>query len=532
MKNPRSAEVDVGYGETLPMVASVPRLGIVLGALSSATDLAAGVPVGTSVRTCLVATLLARRLGFADEQVGDAYFTALLRHLGCTAFAHEAAWYGAGDDLDVLRTFEGLGVDDRGAALRRTVTRLGAGRGFRNRTLAMARTLRAPGSGARLVAAQCEQASTLAGDLGLGASVVTALTQIFESYDGSGGPGRLRGAAIGLAARVYHVASTLEIQHRHRGRDGALAALSGQSGVALDPDMVRAILAAPEELWTVLEAASWWDAYLAWEPAPRSPCDIDVAARAFAHFADLKSPIFLGHSTAVADLCERAGVAEGLPSEVQAALRRAALLHDLGIVAIPTGVWEKAGPLDDAERDLARSHAFHGARLLGRIPALVDEAKMVGLHHERCNGSGYPMGTSVPSTERAARILACAEAYRGMVEERPHRPAWSTERAADELHRQASEGALCGRALDSVLGAAGVRTKAPVRPPSGLTEREVAVLAQVARGLTNKEIAVALGIAPKTVRNHVEHIYAKIGVSTRASAALFAVRHDLVSVAM
>lgn len=512
------------------MAASVPRLGIVLGALSSATDLAAGVPVGTSVRTCLVATLLARRLGLSDEQVGDAYFTALLRHLGCTAYAHEAAWYGAGDDLDVHRTFEGLGIADRGAALQRTVSRLGAGRGLGARTRAVVRMLGAPESGAALVAAQCEQASTLADDLGLGSNVVAALEQVFESFDGGGGPARLRGDAISLPARIFHVASMLEIQHRHRGRERAVATLRKQAGVALDPELVNALLASPEELWSLLEASSWWDEYLSWEPDPRSPCDIDVAARAFAQFADLKSPIFLGHSTAVAELCDRAGAEAGLPLDTRAVLRRAALLHDLGIVAIPAGIWEKPGALDDAERDLARSHAFHGARLLGRIPVLAEEAKIVGLHHERCDGSGYPMGTSVASSERAARILACADAYRGMVEERPHRPAWTPERAADELHRQAKAGALCGRALDSVLGVAGVQAKPAARLPSGLTEREVAVLSHLARGLTNKEIAVALGIAPKTARNHVEHIYAKIGVTTRASAALFAVRHDLIAI--
>ncbi|NOU32369.1 MAG: HD domain-containing protein [Polyangiaceae bacterium] len=483
------------------------------------------------MRTCLVATLLARRLGISDEQVGDAYFTALLRHLGCTAYSHEAAWYGAGDDLDVLRTFEGVGVNDRGAALQRTVTRLGTGRGLGARALAVVRTIGGLESSAALVAAQCEQASTLAGDLGLGANVVAALEQVFETFDGGGGPARLRGDAISLPARIFHVASMIEIQHRHRGRERAVATLRRESGVALDPELVDAILASPEDLWSVLEASSWWDEYQAWEPDPRSPCDIDVAARAFANFADLKSPIFLGHSTAVADLCDRAAAAEGLPLDTRAVLRRAALLHDLGIVAIPTGVWEKPGALDDAERDLARSHAFHGARLLARIPVLADEARIVGLHHERCDGSGYPMATSVGSSERAARILACADAYQGMVEERPHRPAWSPERAADELHRQAKAGALCSRALDGVLAVAGVRTKPSTRPPSGLTEREVAVLAHLARGLTNKEIAVALGIAPKTARNHVEHIYAKIGVTTRASAALFAVRHELISIA-
>jgi DNA-binding NarL/FixJ family response regulator len=139
------------------------------------------------------------------------------------------------------------------------------------------------------------------------------------------------------------------------------------------------------------------------------------------------------------------------------------------------------------------------------------------------------MGSRVPVTERAARILACADAYRARIERRPHRPAFTTDSAADDLRREVQSGKLCGRALDRVLGSAGVRAKAPSsRPPSGLTEREIDVLSHLARGLTNKEIAVALGIAPKTAQHHVEHIYAKIAVNTRAAAALFAVRHDLV----
>ena len=65
--------------------------------------------------------------------------------------------------------------------------------------------------------------------------------------------------------------------------------------------------------------------------------------------------------------------------------------------------------------------------------------------------------------------------------------------------------------------------------PAGLTQREVEVLRLVARGLSTREIANELVISPKTAANHVEHIYTKIGVSNRARAALFAMRHGLMS---
>lgn len=511
-----------------------PRTALVLGALSSATDLAAGVPVSTSLRTCLVATRLGRSLGLQGTELRDVYFTALLRHLGCTSFSHEAAYYGAGDDLDVLRTFEGL--DPRGTTriAARTLSRLSSGRGLGARARAIARTLAAPGAGDALAKAQCDQAAALASDLGASDGVVRALGQIFERFAGNGAPSGLRGHDIALPARLLHVASTVEIHHRRGGRERALDAVSAHAGKTLDPEIRATLVSRADDIWEVLEMPSPWDAFLAAEPeedasASDRTCDLDTVALAFGRYADLKSPIFLGHSSEVAALCVAAGAEDGLPREELAKLRRAALLHDLGIVAVPNGVWEKPGPFDDAERDLAQSHAFHGARVLGRVPAFADEARIVGQHHERCDGSGYPMGTRVPPNEHAARILACADAYRARIEERPYRPAFTAEAAADDLLREVQSGKLCGRALDLVLGAAGIRPKVPSsRPPSGLTERELDVLSHLARGLTNKEIAVALGIAPKTAQHHVEHIYAKIGVSTRAAAALFAVRHDLV----
>jgi len=510
--------------------AARPPLALVLGALSSATDLGAGVPLGTSIRTCLVATRLGGAIGVRGEALRDVYFTALLRHLGCTAFSHEASYYGAGDDHDVLRTFEGVDPRARASVAGRAFGRLSAGRGLGTRVRAIARTLGAPNNGDALARAQCDQASALAGDLGMGENVVRALGQIFERFAGHGAPAGLVGEEIVLPARLLQVAGVFEIHHRQGGRARALDALRAQSGRTLDPALVEALLADVPEYWALLEGASAWDEFLAAEPRGEggAACDLDAVACAFGRYADLKSPIFLGHSAAVADLAARAVAAEGLPKEDVAKVRRAGHLHDLGVVAVPNGVWEKPASLDDAERDHARSHAFHGARVLARIPAFADEARIVGLHHERCDGSGYPMGTSVPQAERVARVLACADAYQARVEERPYRAAGAPAAVADALRIEVTEGKLCGRALEAVLAAAGHAARAPSRPPSGLTDREVDVLSHLARGLTNKEIASELGIATKTAQHHVEHIYAKIAVSTRAAAALFAVRHDLV----
>ncbi len=124
-------------------------------------------------------------------------------------------------------------------------------------------------------------------------------------------------------------------------------------------------------------------------------------------------------------------------------------------------------------------------------------------------------------------MLAAADAYQSMCEPRPHRPAWAGEAAARELRAEVKAGRLDGDAVEGVLGAAGHRVSRRREGPAGLTAREIDVLRLVSRGLSSKEIAARLVISPKTARNHIEHIYAKVGVSNRAGASLFAVQQGL-----
>jgi DNA-binding NarL/FixJ family response regulator len=116
-----------------------------------------------------------------------------------------------------------------------------------------------------------------------------------------------------------------------------------------------------------------------------------------------------------------------------------------------------------------------------------------------------------------------------MTEERPHRPARTSQEAAAELRAEVAAGRLDGDAADAVLRAAGHRVRRQREWPAGLTGREVEVLRLVTHGLSNREIAERLTITRKTAGNHVEHVYAKIGASNRARAALFAMQHGLMS---
>ena len=254
---------------------------------------------------------------------------------------------------------------------------------------------------------------------------------------------------------------------------------------------------------------------------------VDATLVAFADFIDLKSPYTIGHSRAVADLAEAAGQGMGLAEDRVRLLRRAALVHDFGRLGVSNAIWDKEAPLSESEWERVRLYPYLTGRMLAFSPLLAPLGAVAVQHHERLDGSGYPRGLSGDALTTEGRILAVADLYRSALEPRPHRGAGSTADAATRLHAEVRAGRLDGGAVEAVLRAAGHQISKVRTWPAGLTAREVEVLRLLARGLSNREIAAQLVIAPKTVGNHVEHIYAKIGVSNRALAGMYAARHGL-----
>jgi DNA-binding NarL/FixJ family response regulator len=177
-----------------------------------------------------------------------------------------------------------------------------------------------------------------------------------------------------------------------------------------------------------------------------------------------------------------------------------------------------------------RLHPYYTERVLARPEALSRLGAIAACHHERLDGSGYHRMLPGSTLSPAARILAAADAYQAMTEARPHRDALAPGDAAAELRREVRAGRVDADAAEEVLAAAGhPRPSARDRArPGGLTARELEVLLLVARGASSRDVARRLVIADKTARNHVERIYTKLGISTRAEVSLFAMRHGLV----
>ncbi len=507
------------------------RLAALLGALSLATDLGAGNPAESALRTALLAVHIGGALGLEGEALSDVYYAALLRYLGCSGFAHEEAALNGGDDLAYLAIFQGTDPARVAEAIALALRGLAKGRPLGVRARAVKRFLSDPKGYAKLAQAHCDQAVVLAGHLDVGPAVVAALGEMYERFDGRGAPRGLVGKQTSLPARILVLAQAVEVHGRVGGPGAALAVARERRGTQFDPQIADVFAARAKELWEVANSPSVWGAFLEAEPAPRrtlNPARLDEVALAFARYVDLKSPFTLGHSTGVALLAADAALRAGLSQAESKRLERAALLHDLGRVSVPNGIWDKPGPLDDAEREQVRLHAYHVDRILRQAPVLAPVAALAASHHERLDGSGYHRGVGGGALDLAARLLAACDVYHAMTEARPWRAALTAEAAAGELTEMASRGVLDRDAVSAVLGAAG-HAAARIRKawPAGLTDREVEILILVARGLSNKEIGRALYISGVTAKNHVAHIYEKTGVATRSAAALFAVTHQL-----
>lgn len=511
-----------------------------LAALSLAADLGVGLPAEHAVRSCYLGMHVADQLQLSVEQRAELYYAELLMDAGCTAWtSHLAAsiisdeiaarrefyfFTDASNPLDVLRWLKdymgaGAPIQVRAQQLLNFALhgRERAREGFRN---------------------TCDVARRFAHRLGMSQEVQTALLSIFEQWDGSG-PNGLSGESVPITSRIVYATSLLEAFHRAAGRQAAIRLAEQRKGKAFDPSVVDAFLrlSQADAFWEGLEQESAWAAVLAMEPPSAHrylPVEkLEDVAVAFADFADLKSFYTTGHSRRVGDLAEGAARQMRLAPEDVTTIRRAALMHDIGLVAVPSFVLHKPrARLTAVEWESLRLHPYHGERILARLPVLEPVVPLVGAHHERTDGSGYYRSSSAAQLPLGARIIAVADHFDELTHETPDHPALDPEEAIKRMHQDTSHG-LCptaAEALERHLGADASRRK--LRPrgwPAGLSDREVEILRLLARGLSRRAMAGQLYLSEHTVRHHLEHIYNKIGVSTRVGATLFAVEHDLLN---
>jgi HD-GYP domain-containing protein (c-di-GMP phosphodiesterase class II) len=382
----------------------------------------------------------------------------------------------------------------------------------------------------RVLLSHCLSTARMAEGLGLGDEVCDPLKQTFTRWDGKGVPGGLGGEGISLPMRLFHLADVVEVYHRTGGPEAAVEMAQARRGTQFDPAVVDAFCGVATELLGDASTQPDWHALIRDEPALQqilTEGEFDAALEVLADFTDLRSPSRAGHSRGVADLAARAAAQAGLAEAEITTVRRAGLLHDIGLHGIPALILDKAGPLSSSDWERMRLHAYYTERMLARPPALARLGAVAALVRERCDGSGYHRGLVGPAIPVTGRLLAAACAFRAMTEPRPHRPALTVRQAVGELRAEARAGRLDANTVDAVLAAAGQAHGKRRTGPAGLTTRELEVLTLIARGASTRQVARRLSITPKTAETHIERIYAKTGASTRSTATLFAMRHGL-----
>jgi HD-GYP domain-containing protein (c-di-GMP phosphodiesterase class II) len=459
--------------DSSPASIGAPTLAEVISALSFALDLTEGAVPGHALRCCLLGMRLGKELGFSDSALGDLYHALLMKDVGCSSNAARMCQIiGGGDDRAVK---SGVKLEDWTKphkpsiqALRLLWNNVVPGQGAAGKIGRILRiALTQHKNNEEIIQLRCDRGASIVRKIGMSEETAEAVRSLDEHWNGSGYPERAKGKAISPLARVMAVAQHLDVFALERGTEQAMLVLRERSGRWFDPSIVKAaeslhrrgalwMQCLPGEEKNSAQSAQFSRAaVLDLSPGQagrmRAP-DIDLICEAFAEVVDAKSHFTFRHSVGVTDAASAIGKAMGLKAERQQLLHRAALLHDLGKLRVPNSILDKPGKLDGDEWAVMKEHPALTRAILDRVTQFRELAYVAGAHHEKLDGSGYPDNLHAEALPLEARILAVADMYGALIEDRPYRNGFSAEQALGIMQRDAG-GKLdddCFAALSSV----------------------------------------------------------------------------------
>jgi len=413
-----------------------------IGALSTALDIAEGESPGHAERSCLIGMRLADELGLAAAARSDLFYALLLKDAGCSAnAAHMAALFGA-DDQEAKRTSKLVNWARPMSSFVWSLRTVAPGGSLSERVERL-RAIRDEGQVTRsLMKARCHRGAEIARKLGFSESTADAIRALDEHWDGRGQPFGLSGSEIPLAARIMCLAQTVDVFQTARGVNVAYRVAARRSGQWFDPTLVDALRSFRTDDW-------FWASLRRPNVSSVEPPDrvmtadddrLDQIAEGFAGVIDAKSPWTHEHCDRVCDIATGMATLLGFDEAAVRELARAALLHDIGKLSVSNRILDKPGPLTTGEQTRFREHVLLTEQILGRVRGFDRLAAIASAHHERLDGGGYPRGLPAEQQTMPMRVLAVADVYEALIAERPYRPAYAPEIAlemigADVPHR-------------------------------------------------------------------------------------------------
>lgn len=426
-------------------------LGDILTGLSHALDITEGHERGHTTRACLIGMRLARLVGLSDTERLDLFYALLMKDAGGSSSATYLHQLFGTSDLQGQPT--GLGLRDwrslsREAGYSREYADVGGS--IWDRIAHLGHLAKAGRAGRRsLFRIRSTRGARIALGLGLSEATAAAIRAMDEHWDGGGDPLGLRGAQIPILARIIGLAQVAEVFSHEHGEALALEVVERRGDRWFDPDLVAAFraLSADTAFWQSLKQDSVDDLVKTVEPdhvrLVADDARLDQIAEAFAALVDAKSPFTSDHSRRVAHVSVRIGERLGFSASTLTRLRRAALLHDIGKLGVPSVVLEKNGPLSSAEWALVRNHPAHTLQILQCVPGFRDFAMDAACHHEKLDGSGYHLGYTGGQLSQTARALSVADMADALLSDRPYRKGLDPMEMLRILHGDCAAGKLC-----------------------------------------------------------------------------------------
>lgn len=441
-----------------------------VAALTYAFDLGSSEHTGHTLRTCILGMNLGQNICPSQEWMSELYYALLLKDVGTTS-----------NTVDIC---ERMGMEEQLCRLALRVfdwtkitwpqIRFVFRHAFRDKSLPsrlkhifrLLQNRRLVWQSARQRAVTSE---LIARKFGRSEATIDAIRCVDERWDGSGGPAGLKQDEIPLMAQTCSIAQTLESLETTLGREEAIRIIEDRSGTWFDPGLVALVVIMHQEgtLWNGADNPNLMQEVLSRDPEPgKIACDYDVfenICSAFADMIDAKSHYTFMHSQNVAVFTEAIARQMHLDEIQITSLRRAALLHDIGMLGIPNSILDKEGPLTEQQWVAVREHPLYTYDLLRKVRGFEDIARIARDHHERLDGSGYPQGLAAEDIDLPTRILSVADVYDAICSPRAYRNNLDPETVLQIMEKLTPHqlDAECVAALKRILAQAQYYSVAP-----------------------------------------------------------------------